>query len=167
MDMALDVPHYRQDRNDYACGPVCIGMAIDYLRKRRNKKPLDFQECLGIAAKTMNGNLRRPSGTSKSVMKQTIRWFGYKVKELRGGETARLLQIRQAIKNHHPVILSCRADLGGDRYTHFIIVTGIDQEYVYFNDPYPGKRNKVSLEEFLGRGESLCWGSAQWGIEVF
>jgi uncharacterized protein YvpB len=167
-DRPLDIPPYKQTKRDYACGPVCIGMAIDYLRKRNNKSPLNVQECLKLFFETMNGNLRRKSGTSKKAIKSALLRMQCRVKELTGNEDTRLSQVKTAIAKHHPVIVSCRTCFQGDRkrYAHYLVITYIDETHLYFNDPYPRRLNKVGLKEFLGRGESLCWGSSRWGIEV-
>lgn len=167
MRLKGEVPKYNQSKEDYACGPICIGIVIDYLRQDKKHK-LNFDEALKIILLTMNGNITRKNGTSKKAMKYAIRKMGYNCKEISGDKEARLSQLREAIKKDNPVILGCRKKIGKTLYKHYIVLTGINSKYLYIHDPYPQKwKSKVMIDEFTKRANNLCWETEMWGIEVF
>lgn len=163
------VPRYKQGKEDYACGPACICMCIDYLRVRESKPKLDHAAIKKIENLTMDGRIWSSSGTNPDRMKNAIRRMGFGCHEIRGNtDEKKELNLRQAIGGHHPVILGCMADLGRDRLRHYIVLVGIDDRYIYIRDPYPeGRPSKVRLKEFLKNGNPTSWGSCRWGIEVY
>lgn len=167
MRLKGEVPAYDQSEEDYACGPTCISIVMDYLR-RDKKHRLNFQEAMKIIILTMNGNILKLSGTSKEAMKYTIRKMGYSYREISGSREARLSQLKEAIKKDNPVILGCRKQIAKTRFNHYVVLTGLDDRYLYIHDTYPSKRkNKIIIDEFTKRGKDLCWGTKMWGIEVF
>jgi hypothetical protein len=63
------------------------------------------------------------------------------------------------------VILTCIEDFGHyGRIGHYVVLTGIDKDFIYINDPYPGKDSQIALACFLKNGQPLCWGNLKWGI---
>jgi len=165
----LPVRPYRQGTDDYACGPVCIRMSIDYLLTRDRKPRLGRAAIKRIEHLTMKGRVWSSSGTRYGRMKQAIRRMGFSCREIRGDtDEKRLKNLRRAIDDRHPVILGCMADLGSDRDRHYIVLVGIDDKYIYIRDPYPeGRPPKVRIKEFRKNGNLTSWGNNRWGIEVY
>jgi predicted double-glycine peptidase len=155
----LKVPYWSQDEEEYTCGPLCIRMALSYLRGRR----LNEREYLQLLDLTMNGNPKDRNGTSELKLKQAIKEQCFTYKTIYGEKG-----ILKAIERKHPVIVSCwMTDEHGDRYRHYIVVTGRDDKYFYINDPYGGRPGKILKKIFLSRAQKLNWGYKQWGIEVY
>jgi predicted double-glycine peptidase len=155
----LKVPYWSQDKNHYTCGPICIRMVLSFLEgKRLNKK-----EYLQILESTMNGDPTKESGTSELKFKRAIKERGCKYRTIYGENG-----IAKALESKHPAIVSCwMTDEYGDRYRHYIIVTGRDDKYFYINDPSNGKSGKIQKKIFMARAQKLNWGVTQGGIEVY
>ena len=164
----LPVRHYKQGTDDYACGPFCIRMSIDYLLMRDGKPKSDHGAIKMIEHLTMNGKLRFSSGTPPGRMINTIQRMGFGCREIRGySDDTRLRNLRRAIDHRNPVILGCLADLGGKRYRHYVVLIGIDDKYIYIRDPYPeGRPPNVRINKFLKNGNPTSWGNKRWGIEI-
>lgn len=63
------------------------------------------------------------------------------------------------------MILTCIEDFRHyGRTGHYVVLTGIDKDFIYINDPYPGKDSQIALACFLKNGQPLCWGNLKWGI---
>jgi predicted double-glycine peptidase len=163
------VPRYRQRTEDYACGPVCIRIALDYLCMREGKPKLDYEGIKKIEQLTMDGKIWASFGTGYDRMKHTIRKMGFGYRTNRGKtDEARKENLRRAMAHGNPVILGCMANIGRCRYRHYVVLTGIDGEFLYIRDPYPeGRPSKVRIEEFEKNGNPTSWGNNRWGIEVF
>jgi predicted double-glycine peptidase len=165
--MKLKVPKYYQGKNDNACGPTCIRMVIDYYLKKKGKK-LSKAECENILQETMQGNRDRSLGTVKKDLKAVFRKRGFICKELFGSrKETKLANLFTAINAGKPVILGCMAKIKYyGRYSHYIVLTGIDESYLYVNDPYPGRLAKIAIVSFLRNGQPTSWGNARWGIII-
>jgi len=156
----LKVPYWSQDENHYTCGPICLRMVLSYLKgKRLNKK-----EYLRILDLTMNGDPTKESGTSKLKLKRAIKERDCKYRTIYGEKG-----IAKALERKHPVIIYCRmTDEDGERYKHYIVVTGRDdKDNFYINDPCNGKPGKIQKKIFMKRAQKLNWGDKQRGIEVY
>jgi predicted double-glycine peptidase len=164
-----NVPQYKQGTADYACGPVCICITLDCLLIIARKPKLDFEDIKKIENLTMDGKTWSSSGTPPGRMKNAIRMMGFRCCEIRGdSDEKKERNLRKAIDNRHPVILGCMANLGTDRYRHYIVLIGIDDKYIYIRDPYPeGRPSKVRIMEFLKNGNPTSWGNNRWGLEVY
>jgi len=165
--MKLKVPHYYQTINDYACGPTCIRMVIDYFLKKRGEKSKK-NDWESIVQDTMNGSIKNVFGTNKKNLKKALQKRGFSCRNLVGNTQTRLHNLYVAISNGTPAILGCRADVGNLRDAHYIVLTGINKymKYIYINDPYPKKPSKIKLDSFLKNGQKISWGNSKWGIIV-
>lgn len=165
--MKLKVPKYYQGKNDNTCGPVCIRMVIDYYLQKKGKK-LSKEDCENILQETMGGYIYRLFGTGKKDLKAVFRKRGIICKELLGSKKeTKLANLRTAINAGKPVILGCMANFKYyDRDAHYIVLTGIDESYIYVNDPYPGKPIKILVDSFLRNGQPTSWGNARWGVII-
>ena len=158
------VPKYRQSLDDNPCGPVCVRMVIDYfwgaLGKCTSKQ--DKRKILQI---TMNGNKYLPRGTYREHLISALREIGISETAISGNTAARLGKLTRAIKKGSPAILACLADFGPyGRMGHYVVLTGIDKDFLYINDPYPGKPSQIPILSFLKNGQPINWGKFRWGI---
>jgi Papain-like cysteine protease AvrRpt2 len=58
--------------------------------------------------------------------------------------------IKDALTEHGPIICSgdfCR--MMGQRFGHYVLVTGVDGDLVHFNDPWHGDKRKKSVDWFV------------------
>lgn len=111
----------------------------------------------------MNGDPKKASGTSKQKLKQSLKEWGFKFKTIYGEKG-----IVKTLKRKKPVIVRCwMTDEDGERYKHYIVVTGRDDKYFYINDPCNGRPGKIQKKVFMARAQKLNWGDKQWGIEVY
>lgn len=158
------VPKYRQGHDDNTCGPVCVRMVLDYFRGSIRKRT-SRQERDKILKITMNGDKYLSRGTYREQLISALREFGISETEVSGNSAARLCQLTSAIKKGRPAILTCLADFKHyGRMGHYVVLTGIDNDFLYINDPYPGKPSQILRSSFLKNGQPINWGKLRWGI---
>jgi hypothetical protein len=140
-------------------------MVIDYYLKKKGKK-LSKKDCENILQETMRGN--RLFRTDKKDLKAVFRKRGIICKELLGSsKKTKLANLHAAINAGKPVILGCMANFKYyGRYAHYIVLTWIDESYVYVNDPYPEKPAKIAIKSLLRNGQPTSWGNARWGVII-
>ena len=154
----LKVPYWKQDRDHYTCGPICIRMVSSYFEGRLlNKK--EYTEILEVA---MDGNPERCRGTSRKEMTKALHMQRLDYRDIYG-----MKALEKAIIKKHPVIVRCLMHDGNRTFKHYIVITGKDEYYLYINDPYVGKPGKIQKKIFLKRAQKLNWGNKKWGIEIF
>jgi hypothetical protein len=146
----------KQGKDDNACGPICIRMAMDYyLKKKRQRLSKGDRE--SILEETMGGDRSREAGARRKDLNEVLRRRGFICKELPGSrKETKLASLRLALDARKLVILGCRAKFkyhrGRDR--HYIVLPGMDKSHIYVNDPHPGKPAKIEIESFLRNGQS-------------
>jgi len=124
----------------------------------------DFDKILLV---TMNGNKYLSRGTYRENIISALQEFSISATEISGNTSARLEQLARAIERESPSILSCLADFEHyGRTGHYIVLTGIDKDFLWINDPYPGKPSKISISSFLKKGQPLNWDNMKWGISL-
>lgn len=164
MKLPRRVPQYFQSHNENTCGPVCIRMAIDYFKSQTDKR-VSNHDFLKILQITMKGNKYLSRGTYREYLISALREFGIFETKISGNTAARLAQLSRAIEYGSPAILTCLSDFGHyGRMGHYVVLTGIDKDFVYINDPYPGKPSQIPLSSFLKNGQPTSWGNLRWGI---
>jgi predicted double-glycine peptidase len=116
----------------------------------------------------MKGNVYRESGTSRDDMVKTIRGFGLTCRKIPGvTKDEKLRHLASALRAGRPAILWCRAYFQAHkRYAHYVVLTGLDERYLYLNDPYPDKPGRVERSSFIKNGQEMSWGTDAWGIIV-
>jgi predicted double-glycine peptidase len=159
MKKILKVHCFKQDKSGYDCGPACIRMVLSYLAGGRPSKS-EYKKILELA---MDGNTKYRYGTSKRRLKRVIHRLGYKyrsVYELDG--------LEWAIEKELPVIVLCyMRDEEGDPYEHYIVVKGIENDYIHINDPYYGGSKRVRRSTFMSLKGNLYWKSrVKWGLVI-
>lgn len=158
------VPRYYQNQDDNACGAVCIKMVLDYFWKPSGRRVSrqDFHKILRI---TLNGDRYLPRGTRWEHLTAALREFGISATKISGNTETRLMQMTKALRKGCPVILTCIEDFGVyGRVGHYVVLTGTDKDFIYINDPYPGKDSQIAILSFLKNGQPMSWDNSKWGI---
>jgi uncharacterized protein len=141
----LNVPDVRQPTNS-SCGPTALQAVLAYYG---NDKPVD--DLINMTNSTENG-------TSPDNIAQTARNFGFSA-DIK--ENMSVQDLQQNINQGTPTIIVCQAWKDGNtsgNWTgdqddgHYMVVIGIDNQNVYFEDPaILGSRGYIPIQEFLDR----------------
>jgi len=127
--MQLPVPHWQQQRQG-ECLVACVAMVLAYVGQQVQYERL-LKQLNTSTAGTFFFNLDR------------LRPFWFTVRRNQGN----LSSLRQQLEKGHPIIVSVATELlpiwlirddipEAERITqHAVVVVGIDDQYVYVNDP--------------------------------
>jgi predicted double-glycine peptidase len=155
----LDIPFYRQ-HFDFTCGPACLMMAMkyrDHNLRLGNDLEIDIWR---------EGNLVAVPGTSRFGLAYSaaVRGFSARVTSNTGGldfvDKINLplnepdMEILRDMF-HVPVIVTNTRFFSNEDLPHWIAVTGIDDKFMYFNNPSDANHRKrktglPALQEFVG-----------------
>jgi hypothetical protein len=140
-------------------------MILEYFRTNRSVTTSEWED---ILRSTMKGNVYRESGTDKDDLVKTIKEFGLTCRKIPGvTKDEKLRHLASALRAGRPAILWCRAYFQAHkRYAHYVVLTGLDERYLYLNDPYPDKPGRVERSSFIKNGQEMSWGTDAWGIIV-
>jgi predicted double-glycine peptidase len=160
MNDILTVPYFKQGKENYDCGPLCIRMVVSYLTGRRVPEK-EYKDT--ILALSMDGNATYRYGTPKKKMKWTVHQLDYRYRSIHGLKG--LISVVE--RDRLPVIvLGYMIDEYGTTYEHYVVVAGIRDRYLHINDPYYGKR-QVRIDDFLTQKGNVFWKKrVQWGMVV-
>ena len=137
-DKKIDVPLVEQD---ISCGYAIIEMLSSYYGNTVTEEELSDKNNGGISTATTSGFVKE--------INRTIENANYVSKEyLKNDEL--LLTINKSLLNDKPVAVEWAAKLDNEWTLHWSIVTGMDQEHVYINNPY-GYKEELSYDEFISR----------------
>ncbi len=139
----------RYQMTEFDCGPTSVQNAISYLFERE-EIPAIFMKAVStytLDCYDKKGNIGQ-GGTSIDAMKMLYKWFMiYSRKndfplecEYYRSESVNFSTIRKALEIGSCIVLRTLLDV-----EHYILLTGIDKNYVYAFDPY--KADKDYYEE--------------------
>ena len=138
VDKKIDVPLVKQD---ISCGYAIIEMLSTYYGNTVTEKQLSDKNNGAISTATTSGFVKEINRTIENV--------NYVSKEyLKNDEL--LLIINKSLINDKPVAVEWAAKLEDEWTLHGSVVTGMDQEHIYVNNPY-GYKEEISYEEFISR----------------
>lgn len=128
-------------KQDISCGYAIIEMLSNYYNKPITEEELEAKNNGAISTATTGGFVKEINETIAP---------GYKAKEyLKNDEL--LLNINKSLLNDTPVPVEWAALFEGKEWTiHWSIVTGMDQEKIYINNPY-GYKEELTYAEFISR----------------
>jgi hypothetical protein len=141
----IDIPNVRQ-YNDFTCGSACLLAILAYYGKYDGR-----EDDLASELRTNPIN-----GTNADDIVKIARKFGLNAERR---ENADLKIIESSLRRKTPIIVNFQAwsDSGSDyRHSnedgHYAIVTGMDDENLYFRDPsMNGKIGRLSKADFMQR----------------
>jgi hypothetical protein len=136
----IDVPYRSQESSDARryrndCGPACVAMYIDWMRKVKGLPP---QQITIDQLASETALARNDIGLPTAALIPLATKYGVNLK-LTNNATLTNIMTEVAAKRP-PLVLVSYAPLTGrqnqaDRGGHFVIVTGYDADNVYLNDP--------------------------------
>ena len=134
----IEVPLVKQD---ISCGYAIIDILSTYYGNRVSEKELYDKNNEGISTATTSGFVKE--------INQTIANADYVAKEYVKNDEL-LLTINKSLIKDKPVAVEWAAKLDNEWTLHWSVVTGMDQEKVYINNPY-GYKEEISYDEFISR----------------
>lgn len=137
-DKKIDVPLVKQD---ISCGYAIIEMLSTYYGNTVTEEELSDKNNGGISTATTGGFVKE--------INRTIEIVNYSSKEYLKND-ALLLTINKSLLSDKPVAVEWAARLDNEWTLHWSIVTGMDQEHVYINNPY-GYKEEITYDEFISR----------------
>ena len=137
-DKKIDVPLVKQD---ISCGYAIIEMLSTFYGNTVTEEQLSDKNKGAISTSTTSGFVEE--------INRTIENANYAAKEYLENDDL-LVTINKSLLNDKPVAVEWAAKLDDEWTLHWSIVTGMDQEHVYINNPY-GYKEEISFEEFISR----------------
>lgn len=138
IDKKIDVPLVKQD---ISCGYAIIEMLSTFYGNMVTEEQLSDKNKGAISTSTTSGFVKE--------INRTIENANYVAKEYLKNDDL-LLIINKSLLNDKPVAVEWAAKLDDEWTLHWSIVTGMDQEHIYINNPY-GYKEEISFEEFISR----------------
>lgn len=128
-------------KQDISCGYAIIEMLSDFYGKKVTEKELSDKNGGGVSTQTTSGFVNE--------INETISGANYVSKEyLKNDEL--LLTINSSLQKGKPVPVEWAAKLEDEWTLHWSIVTGMDEQTIYINNPY-GYYEQISYDEFIER----------------
>lgn len=132
----MNVPCFRQERN-YTCAVACLRMVLAYHHQTFTEPDL------AVRCQTTE------DGTTAHNVVRTAEALGFQGVILEGDLTL----LEACLASELPVITYLRtaplADMFGFDGIHAVVVTGLDESFVHFNDPWTGSSLACPLEDFM------------------
>ena len=148
----LDVPLVKQE---ISCGYAIIEMLSSFYGNPVSEEDLYSKNKQTVSTSTTSGFVKE--------INETIQGVSYSSKEyLKNDEL--LLTINRSLLKEKPVAVEWAAKLNGEWTLHWSIVTGMDLQRVFVNNPY-GYQEEISYDEFLSRTSFKAFESMNLGYQ--
>ncbi len=136
----LDVPFYRQQKN--GCGAASVAMVLNYWSSQRPDTQL-----VSPAPEDVSRVLYRPEihGILLADMKRYVEDLKLRAFTLRGEWP----DVEGQLAKSRPLIVGLKKKPSGAM--HFVVVTGVEGEHVWLNDPTGKKPSRLEQREFEKR----------------
>ena len=132
-----DVPLIKQD---ISCGYAIIDMLSSFYGARVSEKELYNKNDGRITTSSTKGFV--------SEINKVLNKNCYAKKYLKNDEL--LLAINNSLAKGNPVAIEWAAKLDGEWTLHWSVITGMDKELIYVNNPY-GYKEELTYDEFISR----------------
>lgn len=139
--ISLDVKSFQETLNADMCGPASLKIVMDYYGVNKSEKEL--------AELT---NLTPGLGIDDKSIAKVANQFGFKV-DIKNESSFE--DIENWLKKGIPVIVDWftrgRRDYDDNEVAdgHYSVVSGLDDEYIYLEDPEIGGERKIKKEDFM------------------
>lgn len=141
MDKLLPVKPFQETLHSSFCGPAVIKMVLDYYGIEKTESEI-----------AVMANKDEDLGISDQDIKRVLESFGLKV-EIKN--FASFEDIKSVLEKDVPVIVDWmtrgRSDYDEDELVdgHNSVVVGLDEEYIYLQDPEVGRIRKLLKKDFI------------------
>jgi ABC-type bacteriocin/lantibiotic exporter with double-glycine peptidase domain len=127
----MEYPHFHQE-TEYTCGPACMRMALKHFGIKKSEKAL---------AKMLKTN--KVVGTWHKAFPLVAEKYklNYVVKR-----HAHIDDLKEYHKKHYFIIISYTHT--PEKFSHFSVVSDIDDHFIYLLDPYKRPRHKYKPHSF-------------------
>lgn len=134
--MKLNVPYFSQEKNT-TCGVACLRMVMAFYGK-------DIEESeLEEACET--GWL----GNTCGELVQGVQEYGFEAEET---ENISADYVKTILRKNHPIIALLDAAIlygGIEGFGHFVVITGLEDDKICYNDPDMDKEIEKSTTDFF------------------
>ena len=140
MKKFIKIKPFQETLNAGMCGPATMKMVLAYYGIEKSEKEL---------ARLMRHSEELGTTTEDAV--RVAKQFGFEVKIKRNTSFA---DLEKWLDKKVPVIVDwftrCRRDYGDSEISdgHYSVVAGLDDEYIYLQDPEIGKIRKLKRDDF-------------------
>lgn len=137
----LDVPFFRQEKN--GCGAAAVAMVAHYWGSRVG--PPELPSPKQIYQRLYDAERR---GIALAGMKRYLEELGYRAFTFRGERR----DLEGHLSKGRPVIVSLKKKTS--RGLHFAVLTGVEADHVWLNDPTRTRPSRVKQAEFENQWQS-------------
>lgn len=134
----LDVPFIRQTRE--GCGAASIAMVMRYWLTQSGGQSAEAPDADEILRQLHSSD---GHGIYASAMKKYLDNHGYRAFAFSG----KWDDLRQHLEKGRPLIVALAAS-GSEKVLHYVVVAGLDQGFVLFNDPADRKLARLDRRTF-------------------
>lgn len=128
-------------KQEVSCGYAIIEMLSDYYGNKVTEEDLFEKNNHSVSTQTTKGFVDE---INNSI--QNLDYVSYEY--LTNDEL--LMKINDSLKKNRPVAVEFAAEFEDEWTLHWSIVTGMDKDKIYLNNPY-GYKEEISYSEFIGR----------------
>ncbi len=122
------------------CGPASLEIVLKYYKNNQTQKELK---------KKLNSTILM--GTTNVKMVEVAQSLGFNAQFKFNSS---IKEIKELISNKIPPIIGWFSPEGG---SHYSVVNGIDEKYIYIVDPKLDKIRKMEIEDFSKRWLDINW----------
>lgn len=128
-------------KQEVSCGYAIIEMLSDYYGNKVTEEALFEKNNHSVSTQTTKGFV--------DEINNSIQGLDYVSYEYLTNDEL-LMKINDSLKKNRPVAVEFAAKFEDEWTLHWSIVTGMDKDKIYLNNPY-GYKEEISYSEFIGR----------------
>ena len=134
--MKLNIPYFRQEKNT-TCGVACLRMAISFFGE--DVEEFELEEACETSW----------LGNTCGELVQCVKKYGFEAEEV---ENITIDYIKTNLRKNHPIIAQLDPAIlygGLEGFGHFVIITGIEDDKICYNDPDMDEEMTQSITDFF------------------
>jgi predicted double-glycine peptidase len=136
--VSVDVPFVRQEKN--GCGPASLAMLVQYWMRQDASIRAEDGDAASIYRELYSAEAK---GVYASAMTRYLEQRGFQTYVFQG----ELEDLRHHLSKGRPLVVCLNQ--GGHDTLHYVVVAGVEGDFVAINDPADRKLRKVDRRSFL------------------